>query len=258
MKTLSAKFPGWCRVCKRNFVAGTQINWGPAEGSVHVACPDCECGAALPGAGVQGVSFEHNANCPTQDPKPAGKTFVPFNAPWRNSASRPVANVMARFADPLDDIDLRAIQVGGRGRSYFAIPFDGEGAFDGHWFCRIDNVDETKDPRWGGNVFVRWVYGDIEKYVGRQFKGEDGYRSLLDYQNRFEFLLNEIAGDPEKYKALYGQRVGKCGHCNKRLTDAVSRARGIGPECWGRMNPNPLPRRKRRTKAEMALARAGA
>lgn len=227
MKLMNSRFDGWCKVCRRSFKAGTEILWGAGEGSQHNSCPPCfECGQVQLADGT----FVHGAGCPTQQKDPA-QPFIPFKGAWRHSASRPQVAVMARFADPIDDLDLTGIQVGGRGRSYFAIPFDGEGAFDGHWFCRIDNVDPAKDPRWGGNVFVRWVFGETEKYIGRQFKGETGYRSVKDYANRFEFLLNEIAADPDKYKGLYGQRVGKCGNCHKRLTDAHSRQLGIGPEC---------------------------
>lgn len=34
---------------------------------------------------------------------------------------------------------------------------------------------------------------------------------------------------------LYGQMIGRCGRCNRTLTDAVSRSRGIGPDCLGKM-----------------------
>ena len=231
MKVMNSRFDGWCKVCRRGFAAGTEILWGAGLGSQHNSCPPCfDCGQVLRSDGT----FEHQPSCSTQVKQPYVKqNFIPNKARPAFQATNP----MARFDDMLEDIDLRPIKVGGRGRSYFAIPFDGEGSVDGHFFCRIDNVDEAKDPRWGGNVFVRWVYGEVEKYVGRQFKGEAGYRPLKDYANRFEFLLNEIAGDPEKYKELYGQKIGKCGHCHKRLTDAVSRARGIGPECWKVLHP---------------------
>jgi Family of unknown function (DUF6011) len=233
MKVMNSRFDGWCKVCKRSFPAGTEILWGAGQGSQHNSCPPCmECGQVFRADGT----FQHQPSCPTQAKQPfVRRPFIPGHPYAAPKATAP-ANGIGRFDDMLEDLNLRDIQVGGRGRSYFAIPFDGEGAFDGHAFFRIDNVDEAKDPRWGGNVFVRWVYGEIEKYVGRQFKGESGYRPLKDYANRFEFLLNEIATDPEKYKALYGQRVGKCGHCHKRLTDAESRRIGIGPICRNALN----------------------
>lgn len=225
MKQMTSKFPGWCKTCKTSFPVGTEIVWAAGQGSSHASCPPCfDCGQVLRADGT----FQHQPSCPTQ----AKKGFVkqPY-IPGKPRTFKPAGNPMDRFEDVLEDIDLSEIMVGGRGRSYFAIPFDGEGSVDGHFFCRIDNVDEAKDPKWGGNVFVRWVFGETEKYIGRQFKNELGYRPLKDYANRFEFLLNEIAADPDKYKELYGQKIGKCGHCHKRLTDAESRRIGIGPIC---------------------------
>lgn len=35
--------------------------------------------------------------------------------------------------------------------------------------------------------------------------------------------------------ALYGQHIGRCGRCGRTLTDADSRARGIGPDCLGKL-----------------------
>lgn len=36
-------------------------------------------------------------------------------------------------------------------------------------------------------------------------------------------------------QVMYGQAIGRCGRCNRTLTDAVSRDRGIGPDCWEKM-----------------------
>ncbi len=49
-------------------------------------------------------------------------------------------------------------------------------------------------------------------------------------------VLAKIAVDPQGAMELFGQSVGKCGRCNRGLTDEVSRERGIGPECWSKMN----------------------
>lgn len=40
---------------------------------------------------------------------------------------------------------------------------------------------------------------------------------------------------PAAASALYGQTIGRCGRCNRTLTDALSRSRGIGPDCWDKM-----------------------
>ena len=49
-------------------------------------------------------------------------------------------------------------------------------------------------------------------------------------------ILRRIAevGAPEA-TALYGQEIGRCGRCNRHLTDEESRRVGLGPECRRRM-----------------------
>lgn len=218
MKALSAKFPGYCRACKRRFPAGTEINWGASEGSEHRnGCPACVTCPAATG---------HEASCPEAEQKP--QTFhrgVYFQARSAQDAQSPTWK-QDTFTDETN-YDLSDIELGGRGTSYFAIPFDGEGAYDKHWFARIDKP--KADSKWAGNLFVKWVYGDVEKSVGRQFPGES-FR-FRKGQERFDYPLNELWADPEKAKALYGQLIGKCGNCHKRLTDETSRKFGIGPEC---------------------------
>lgn len=44
-------------------------------------------------------------------------------------------------------------------------------------------------------------------------------------------VIAAIAEDPEAASRLYGQQIGKCGRCNRTLTDEVSRAAGLGPVC---------------------------
>lgn len=44
-----------------------------------------------------------------------------------------------------------------------------------------------------------------------------------------------VAAGPDDCMARYGQLIGRCGRCGRTLTDADSRARGIGPDCAGKM-----------------------
>jgi hypothetical protein len=44
-------------------------------------------------------------------------------------------------------------------------------------------------------------------------------------------ILAKIAQDPKAASIRYGQELGKCGVCNKTLTDNESIAAGIGPVC---------------------------
>lgn len=52
---------------------------------------------------------------------------------------------------------------------------------------------------------------------------------------RTAILTTILHVGPAAASALYGQTIGRCGRCNRTLTDATSRARGIGPDCWDKM-----------------------
>lgn len=47
-------------------------------------------------------------------------------------------------------------------------------------------------------------------------------------------ILDKIAVDPAGAAARYGTELGRCGRCNRVLTDETSRAFGIGPDCRSR------------------------
>ena len=67
----------------------------------------------------------------------------------------------------------------------------------------------------------------VSQIIGGGTPNSDGIKKYLGY-------------NPEIFKAIesdkfasqrYGIRVGRCGRCNRLLTDIDSRTRGIGPEC---------------------------
>jgi hypothetical protein len=84
------------------------------------------------------------------------------------------------------------------------------------------------EGKWHGWVFVKdgAAYGTGQRY-GMQRPG--GH-----YSGKIEEQLRQIAQDPRAASAAYGQLVGRCGVCGKRLEDAASVARGIGPICASR------------------------
>lgn len=98
---------------------------------------------------------------------------------------------------------------------------------DGHYalsvegvvkFYEVKNVTEGK---WAGFTFVNAQASDEYHKVGREASAR---------------ILAEIAVDPLAALKLYGHSLGKCGVCNRTLTDETSRAAGIGPVCSGRIN----------------------
>lgn len=62
-----------------------------------------------------------------------------------------------------------------------------------------------------------------------QVSGENHF-SIRDKAER-EKILGEIAKNPLEALKRFGTEIGQCGHCRKQLTDAESRAFGIGPVC---------------------------
>ncbi len=73
--------------------------------------------------------------------------------------------------------------------------------------------------RWQGFQFIDMVVGGGSRYPQR---GADVRKQIYD--------AIRAAGANEARK-LYGQEIGRCGVCNRELTDDTSRAMGIGPVC---------------------------
>lgn len=77
-------------------------------------------------------------------------------------------------------------------------------------------VDRPTEGRWAGYTFVKVQASDDEHPV----RGAAA-----------RVVLGKIATDVQGASARYGQEIGVCGVCGKTLTDAESRARGLGPVC---------------------------
>lgn len=93
---------------------------------------------------------------------------------------------------------------------------------DGHYALLTDgvvkfySVTNVTEGKWAGFTFVNAQASDEYHKVGRESSAR---------------ILAEIASDPQAAMKLYGHSLGKCGHCNRTLTDEASRAAGIGPIC---------------------------
>lgn len=83
-------------------------------------------------------------------------------------------------------------------------------------------VDQPTEGRWAGYTFVKVQAGDeLHNVRNRQAR---------------EAVLVKIAKDGIEAAMLrYGKELGQCGHCGRTLTNEESRARGIGPICYGKM-----------------------
>lgn len=60
---------------------------------------------------------------------------------------------------------------------------------------------------------------------------------LAAAQSWMDAIRTAIAADPAAAQRRYAAEVVGCWICGRRLTDPVSRDRGIGPDCWAGQPP---------------------
>lgn len=97
-------------------------------------------------------------------------------------------------------------------------------------FLRITRTKPTERfPR--AMTFVDQVVGG--GYIEAGTSVEPRARITPDgrYVGTFQALYEKVVSDPEAAMARFGHEIGRCGYCGRTLTDAESRARGIGPVC---------------------------
>ena len=77
-----------------------------------------------------------------------------------------------------------------------------------------------RSGKWAGRTFVNQQASD-DKYPVRGARRDE--------------VLARIAVDPQAAMIRYGHELGRCGNCGRTLTDEVSRAMGIGPDCAAKL-----------------------
>jgi hypothetical protein len=94
---------------------------------------------------------------------------------------------------------------------YYAI--DGNKGEDDKFY----RVDRPTQGKWAGRTFLK-------------VQASDDFHAVRNQAEVARVLL-EIAVDSEAAQRRYGQKIGRCGVCNRTLTDDTSREMGIGPIC---------------------------
>lgn len=89
----------------------------------------------------------------------------------------------------------------------------------GHNDLDFWRVDRPTEGSWRGRTFVKRVIGGRPSQRVRGGEMVAALKAILE------------AG-PAKAGELYGREIGRCYHCNRHLTDDLSRQRGVGPDCW--------------------------
>jgi Family of unknown function (DUF6011) len=83
-----------------------------------------------------------------------------------------------------------------------------------------------------GRAGTRW-----ENYTFLSVQASDYFYPIKSHTHR-DAVYAEILKDPVNAMNEYGIRLGRCGVCNRTLTDRDSRLRGIGPICAARLDFN--------------------
>ncbi len=84
---------------------------------------------------------------------------------------------------------------------------------------RFYRVDRPTEGKWKGYVFVKIMASDEAHSIRNRVERER--------------VLAEIGKDPHAASCKYGLLIGSCGVCGRTLTNAESRARGMGDICAG-------------------------
>lgn len=70
--------------------------------------------------------------------------------------------------------------------------------------------------RWEGRVFLNRYHSD--------------YTDRVPYAEQ-KLVVDAILADPDNARMTFARELTRCWRCGRMLTDAVSRGRGVGPEC---------------------------
>ncbi|MET0416560.1 MAG: DUF6011 domain-containing protein [Actinoplanes sp.] len=110
----------------------------------------------------------------------------------------------------------------------------------------VDDFADVPDGRYAVNdsgpddlIFVKVTTGDKDgPYAGRRFvkiQASEEFHPIRNAGRRNAILTTIRTVGVEASMTLYGKHIGSCGHCGRTLTNATSRAAGIGPKCRSTM-----------------------
>ena len=94
-----------------------------------------------------------------------------------------------------------------------------------YYAVEIDGV--TKFYRVKAGTKPGWWWIDAQ--------ASDDFHSIRNVATKNTILRAIIDQGAEECARNYGRLIGSCGRCHRTLTDATSRANGIGPECEGKL-----------------------
>lgn len=87
----------------------------------------------------------------------------------------------------------------------------------------------------GTTKFYRIKPGYKPGFYFIDVQASDEFHSVRNRASKDAIVAAILAAGADECMARYGQLIGSCGRCGRTLTDADSRAIGIGPDCLGKM-----------------------
>lgn len=81
-------------------------------------------------------------------------------------------------------------------------------------------VQRAEKGKWAGKTFVKQLIG-----------APGNWRKVPMYPWASSALLGQVAADPKAAALAYYTNFTVCSRCDAPLSDEVSRARGLGPDC---------------------------
>jgi Family of unknown function (DUF6011) len=141
-------------------------------------------------------------------PKWAKERKIKKGEMTKRQASELIQEALATPAERTRDETLPNVPEG-----YYAIDIDGT--------VKFYRVTRPTEGKWKGRLFV-------------SVQASDDFYSVKNKEKILEILEAILDQGVKISQARYGKEIGRCGICNRTLTDEVSIARGIGPVCLGK------------------------
>ena len=140
-------------------------------------------------------------------------------------AEGPVASTKAPVSSTPADRDAwktwrelaaKLVEVGGRHGARFAVDTEkgAENKIAFWWIVRHEGAD-----------------GKVKYFLRQVIGGQDPVRVRMSPAAMVGVARKIEAAGPLEAMLRYGKELGHCGHCNRELTNDVSRELGIGPRC---------------------------
>jgi uncharacterized protein DUF6011 len=87
----------------------------------------------------------------------------------------------------------------------------------------------------GTTKFYKIKPGNKPGFYFIDVQASDEFHPIRNRGTKDAIIKAILAAGADACMARYGQLIGSCGRCGRTLTDAESRAIGIGPDCLGKM-----------------------